>query len=518
MTRSIHTLWDDLVAAALLGTERRPPALTGSETGDGLGRVLAALSTPGSDPGSTLLAAAGTIAVYRRVGRTPDSDAAAMPSSCAADAIPACSRRAAGHLGRMLRGDHSDVLPEWLTALAASGRRVADECLVALLERGRTNRELRPLIAPVLGRRGAWLAARNPDWAFARGDALEPADWQTGTRADRLVVLRQLRRDDPDRGRALVESTWAEDPPEDRAAFLEAFTNGLGAADEPFLEAALDDRRREVRRTAADLLARLPESRLSVRVKARVGPSLKLTGGTKPAFDVVLPEACDKAMVRDGIEPKPTPAARNMGERAWWLYQMLGIVPPSTWCALFGSEPEALLAAASRSSEWHHVLWKGWALAAGRHRDSAWAEALLGLIPPELGLAQDLFQTLADAATLEGREAIVLDRLRIQGELLTNGHLALPLLRACRHPWSPTFARVVLDRIRQTIAADSSTSHWQLAQLMPQLGRAIPPALATEAAGAWPVESTSWAYWSNPVNAFLSLLQFRHEMLTELAS
>jgi hypothetical protein len=517
VTQSLQSLWDDLVAAALLGTERRPPALAGVHTGARLERMLAGLNALGWDPGRALLAAAGAITVYRRVGRMPASDAAAMPSPCAIDETPACSRRAAGHLARMLSGEHSEVLPEWLTALAASGRRVADECLVSLLARGRTSRELRPLIAPVLGQRGQWLAARNPEWAFARGDTVEEADWQTGTRADRLVLLRELRSDAPDRGRLLVESTWAEDPPEDRAAFLEAFEAGLSVADESLLEAALDDRRKEVRRTAALLLARLSGSGLTARASARLSAAVKLSGGRKPAFEVVLPDACDKAMVRDAIEPKPAAAAKDMGERAWWLYQMIGSLPPSTWCASFARGPDELLLAA-KESEWHHVLWKGWALAASRHRDSTWAEALLRSLASAPELTQESFRSLAEAATAEGREAIVIELLRKDSGLLADGHPAVPLLHACRHPWSPAFARVVLERIRRTLAADSTTSAWHLAQLMPQLGRSIPPALAAEAAGAWPTEGKTWAYWSNPVNAFVSLLQFRHEMLTELDS
>ena len=43
--------------------------------------------------------------------------------------------------------------------------------------------------------------------------------------------------------------------------------------DEPFLESALDDRSREVRQQAADLLTRLPDSRLALRMAERAGPA-----------------------------------------------------------------------------------------------------------------------------------------------------------------------------------------------------------------------------------------------------
>ena len=94
--------------------------------------------------------------------------------------------------------------------------------------------------------------------------------------------------------------------------------------DETFLEAALDDRRKEVRGAAADLLARLPESALRRRALERALPLLKFKSNKlrRKTIEVTLPEACDKAMQRDGVEPKP--GFRGVGEKAWWLQQMLG--------------------------------------------------------------------------------------------------------------------------------------------------------------------------------------------------
>ena len=54
-----------------------------------------------------------------------------------------------------------------------------------------------------------------------------------------------------------------------RREFIQALATGLNPADEPLLEIALDDRNGEVAPRAADLLARLPHSRLSRELTER---------------------------------------------------------------------------------------------------------------------------------------------------------------------------------------------------------------------------------------------------------
>src|SRR5262249_20549984 len=152
------------------------------------------------------------------------------------------------------------LLPEFLAALQVAGKRVPDELIPDVLEAARKDSSLRAAIGDgdVVGRRGAWLAGLNPDWSFI-GAQIAESDWETGTRGGRVALLRQLRHSHPERAIALLQSTWPTDAPDDRVAFIAELEAGLSMQDEPFLEAALDDRRKDVRRQAAELLMRLPE-------------------------------------------------------------------------------------------------------------------------------------------------------------------------------------------------------------------------------------------------------------------
>lgn len=279
-----EALWQALVARALVGAEQQAGGLP--DPGGRLGALMAALDR--ADAEGALLGAAAAVALQRRAGHLPAPGPARPVAPCPPDEAALCPPRAAEHLGAMLSGLHRAALPEWLGALAASGRLAPPAHLPALLALGRGQAELRPLILPLLGRRGRWLAALNPEWDYAAteamGEAAGPgglapeallARWETGSRLARHTLLQQLRAGDPAAALALVESSWHAERADERAAMLEALGAGLSMADEPFLEAALDDRSAGVRAAAADLLARLPASRLAARMAARAAPLLR---------------------------------------------------------------------------------------------------------------------------------------------------------------------------------------------------------------------------------------------------
>src|SRR4051812_23504681 len=104
MSRPLQTLWQDAVASALVGSERRPFAP--GPQGGRLGALLAGLNGP--DPNLTLLAAAGTIATYRRVGRLPAPGRPSAPEPCGRDDLPRCSLASTQHLKQMLGGEHDE--------------------------------------------------------------------------------------------------------------------------------------------------------------------------------------------------------------------------------------------------------------------------------------------------------------------------------------------------------------------------------------------------------------------------
>ncbi|MBI2571064.1 MAG: hypothetical protein HYV63_29005 [Candidatus Schekmanbacteria bacterium] len=504
---------NELLRVALLGTERQPLPWP-EQAADGLGRLLSALDA--GDREGALLGAAGALAVYRRAGRV-SATRETVPVPCPRDAQPRCSERAALHLAQMLEDPHKlPVLPEWLQALRAKDKRIPEEKLPPLLELGRRDRELRETLVPALGKRGAWLASLNPDWSYALASSAETGEdalevWQTADTPDRQRLLRTIRREYPDRARKLVESTWKEDPPEERAAFLAELRTGLSMADEPLLEEALDDRRKEVRQAAIDLLARLPESRLVRRMSERVLPLIAIPDGEPATIEVRLPEASDKAMQRDGVALKPTADHGNLGEKAFWLLQMLRAVPPSHWSHRRELPPERLLDAADRS-EWKEVLMRGWAEAAARFRSPGWAEAML--------LRADALQDgAARAPLLEAlppaqQQAVLLELMPDAHRTAAEHQGWVALLRACERDWSSTFAEKV---VAHSLGILDSRYGFHLEPALSLCSLTVPPSLyPTVAAQLGEGSDDAWGWRSRAVEKFLVLLRFRWDMLQAL--
>jgi hypothetical protein len=390
--------------------------------------------------------------------------------------------------------------------------------LVYVLNLGRRWGDLRPLLLPVLGARGRWLATRNPaDWGYVVGEAnrTDPESvWQTGTKVERLVALRSLRRADPERARSLVAATWASDPPNERAAIIEAFVDGVGMADEPFLEATLDDPSEVVRRAAAELLARLPESRLAVRMAERARACLRWNG---KLLGVAPPKGCDPAMIRDGVEPKPP---TGIGERAWWLRQIISATPLKVWSPPDFPTPDCLVEA-GRATEWAEDLRDGWARAATRERDETWAEALMR--DPswnEKGAsARTRERELLGALSPDRRDALIFELLRAETAPLGPGSPAIRLLRHVSTPIGETLARELIRRVREEDTAPKirMSDVFDYATFLKNLGRLVPPVLADEfelgAAGASRPSGLRGQYYGQ----FVEILRLRRDMHQELA-
>ena len=498
------SLWTEIINTALIGCERKSLSLNGAA--DRLGGLLAQLDQ--NDREGALLGAAAVVSLYERAGSFPLKDAQPLLEACEPDDAPRCSERAAIHLAVMLRGERQWLLPEWLEKVAERGRRATEELLPPLLEFGRVQEGLREAILPVLGARGRWLAAQNPCWDYARGKFDETL-WETGSREQRLAFLTELRNREPASARELLAAAWPQESPKDRVDFLNMFGKDLGLDDEAFLESALDDRRKEVRVAAADLLARLPESALRRRMLERARPLLrfKLNRQKRKALEITLPEVCDKKMQRDGIEPKPY--FQGIGEKAWWLQQLLGRIPPTVWRQESGWAISELIEAAKRS-EWKNVLLEGWSQAACLCRDVEWADALLAETF-EKGQAVSTFRILPQ----ERQEAFIIGLLRNDPSLHTSKP-ARNYLAECRGRWGEELSRVVVDSLLYHAVNDGFKVVWWWADIIPTIGCRLDPALIHEAVTRLTEATKASSERAPALERFLDFIQLRHEMLEEI--
>jgi hypothetical protein len=151
--------WQELITAALVGTERRPVPGAGPD-----------------DPAVALLDQAALLTVARRAGRLPGhAEALPVPDP---DPRPVVSQAAGERLARILGGEKTELLSEWLTVVVRRGLQPPAHLLPGLLDQTRRSSAwqrdpgggepgeipLGHLIAMAGGPRARWLAGLSRLW------------------------------------------------------------------------------------------------------------------------------------------------------------------------------------------------------------------------------------------------------------------------------------------------------------------------------------------------------------------
>ncbi|EDX77055.1 hypothetical protein MC7420_192 [Coleofasciculus chthonoplastes PCC 7420] len=510
------SLWQDVITTALVGTERRTLTLTPAT--NPLSQLLCQLNS--TDPEATLLSAAGAISLYHRAGQRPITDNQPLPEPCPPDDKPPCSPRAAHYLKLMLQKERVKLLPEWLASAATAGYRVPDYYLPELLEVGRTSPQLRPAILPVLGQRGRWLAAHNPDWNYVGDEDIEQT-WTTGSLDARRLLLQHLRHEHPASARERLVTVWQQASSDARIALLDTLQIGLNLEDEAFLEVALDDRRQEVRRQAANLLAQLPESALCQRMKQRIQSAITFRRKrNRLHLDFILPDDNDQEITRDGIDSKQPP--QLLGNKAWIILQIVAATPLFLWSDLQEESPAEWIQAAKRS-EWDHSLVEGWAVATMRQQNPDWAEALLpfyGTFKGYLIRQNQLISGLIDVLSAEQRDCFFLNLFPSSKVPFNSQHPAFSLLTHCHVPWSIELTEIVLDGVRRYLKKTDNPYDWSLSTGLKEfayfMSPDIVPELSTRFSNIVPERLALASYWTEIIDEVLAVLSLRYEMGREI--
>lgn len=171
MTQSpLDAHWADLVSAAVVGTDRRDPP----DAPVGVVADLAA-DDPRHSPAGRLLQQAAAATVARRAGRRPPAldTLAAGDAARALDAVtcgsPVGTRPltppSASRTWRRLVAEWPILEDEWLLAVAAAGRCLAPDLLVAALRRHRSDPVRHARVRLAGGPLAEWLVARSPHLA-----------------------------------------------------------------------------------------------------------------------------------------------------------------------------------------------------------------------------------------------------------------------------------------------------------------------------------------------------------------
>ncbi|MGF6883398.1 hypothetical protein ABIA39_004942 [Nocardia sp. GAS34] len=498
----------DLASTALIGTARRAPdvAALPAPVADVAGRLQ-------GDPAAILLESAALLDAFARGGMVAGKGSPGEPAE--EDVRPLLPPAPAARLGRMLR-ENSPFLEEWFEVAAPGDYRAPDALCSLLLEQAKARAGLREHLLTLAGERGRWLAARHPQWRnLVRARPDDERVWSHGTPSERRSWLAALRRSDPRAAGEALARTWRSEPAHVRIDLISVLQEGLALDDEPLLEVALDDSRAEVRRAAADLLARLPDSAFAARMAERSGRWLRLEGSQLVAEP---PDRLDDAARRDGIADRTASTAYRLDGAphvtAEWLRRVIAATPLRHWNALFGAPTRAIRI--GMPVELLGPITAGWADAALAQRDTRWAATLFEVLSgtPTLGADPEVRRRLFALLPLEAQLA----HLRtLDSSWLAEIEL---LVHAVPRPWPVPLAQhlvqLLLDRAHLAAARPGA----------PGLSPASYRTLFQSAARYFPVRAAAAVltatrrcgdpYWENTFNELAENLTQRTTMLEEL--
>lgn len=479
---------DSLATAALLGTERRPPDWPDPE--GPIGELIAKL--PRDDTGKALLQTAGVLGTCYLAGwQPPIIRNSVIPAHQDNEFHSESSPASQALLSGILRDGPLRLQAEAFQKLAGVKQGIPHRLLPKALEAGRRYAILRPYLLPALGRRGLWLAGQNEAWSYAAGGGLEALDaeiWQHGSLDQRKLYLTALRTRDAGGARELVADTLATEGARERTAIVECLANGLSLDDQDLLEATLTDKSKETRQAALRLLSSLTGSHYMQRMAARLEACLtiekKLIRGT---VITIQPPAVYAPDWRADLIEEVKPKGISMGDRAWWLLQIVRAVPLRWWETRTLLRPAELIEWAKKT-DWSDALLQGWAHAQSLQRTPEWAEAFLGTqIPPgsslnhfdlianlPLSLREKHFLRLITSGETNQSASVVLDRL-IQSIPFDGGML------------SAGTADALLTFLKLRVNKGEARHDWQLRATLVELACVIPPSHFETCSKGWEI-------------------------------
>ena len=445
-------------------------------------RALAATATIGTDrfgidatAVTDLLIEAATCGLQARAGWRPRTYTDRLPA-CPPDDWPVAPAPAIGRLLILLAERDGDLIEEWADLALSHSMRVDGATVPLVLDWWARQPRRAHAVFAVLGRRGEWLASLNPGWRIhgaatgMSGDT--EAVWQTGTSAERVALLTSVRRLEPARALALVEATWRSEGAAERQRFVEALFENASIADEPFLETALDDRSKVVRRLAAAVLARIEGSRLRHRLSTAARrfisaePQRELIHD-RPALVLMPPESFDPSWDRDGIEQR---SPRGVGQRAWWMRQILANADLSLWTERTGLEPASILESL-RDDDYSADAVGALVAAAQLTDDPPWSAALVRHLLKESTVDIDSIIRLLGRLPRADIEPLALDIAATESLLTIDRWTAIASID---RPWSSTFSRDAMT-ILSTGVSGAASDTWGASQLLDAASRRIAP-------------------------------------------
>ncbi len=499
--------WKTLVKIGLIGTDR-------SKISEEMFHKLEAMGIKDEDPARLILKAAATMSMMRKAGIQPKDFEGDLPSATEKNQTNICSKRAIQYLNMILKRNDLSILKEFLTTLKKYNKSLPPESLPIILDKAIKTPTLWEALSPALDDRGRWLMTQNPLWAkLDYTPTLN--DWETGNTKERTAYLLHQRSINSTTALTLLEETWSQENTATRKRLLDTLEIGLSKADDVFLSARLEDKQKNIREKAANLLSKIPTSsyhqRMLIRLKKLI--ILKKTK-QQSVLQIKLPKGVDDTMIKDGI--KASLQLYRSGNKASQLAQMINKLPLESWTELTGLSPRKLLPLFIEN-EYAYLLLNSVSDAAIHHRNEEWSTLIL-----EQWLANKedkLWQDFAPLQLISVLNQDAYNQLTLSGfkdiKFLPAENTPLDfLLQQGKHEWQKDLSLTFYDRLKSWLNSSEAThwGDWHLRKILIIAGLQVPAYLYPKISKNWPEHLPVWSGWERDISGSLTSLELRYKV------
>lgn len=267
----------------------------------------------------------------------------------------------------------------WLEQCVAKEKIVQPEVIPLLLDAAVKQKELQVLIRACCGNRGLWLAQFNEAWKYAE-EVNDDDLWQTGTLEQRKKLLAKIRKDDPAKGREMLQQVWAQENAAGKTELMQQLSINANSDDVAWLEELLNEKSIKVKEEVLSILKLIPSSSIIQSYWNILQQSIKVTTskgllgiGTKTILEVNL-APIEEAIFKTGIEKLSSD--KKTADEVFILYQLMKEVPPQFWEQHFGMEPKDIIKLFAKEEKYGSFI-QALGQTAGKFKDLNWMRAVI---------------------------------------------------------------------------------------------------------------------------------------------
>jgi hypothetical protein len=440
--------WNSIIKTAMLGTAREFEKIhSGTEE---LDHIIDKINQLQTDKEDKFLKTASVVSHFRKAGKLFPSSAIQLPEAAIPEIKPYCSDQAVTILDNLQQSAYTDLIVAWMERCIRANQIVSPQLLPFLLELGKTNLPMRKSITDAGGNRVKWLAAFNPEWAYAT--KTDEEIWLTGKPDERRNFLSYLRIHKPQEAIETLSESWKEETPAFRLDALNIIAKSLSITDEEFLKSLSKDNSPKVRQKAIELLRLIPDSSYNKELFSKIETWLEVetdrsSGLQKPEIRTNIPIDYDQELKKEGISEETMHKAYSNQEHR--LFQVLMIIPLQLWERKFSLNSGQLFNLFVKQESLHKFI-PSVVYAAVNQKNQQWASAIAAYITEHEGKITFIRseEELNQLISLLSDE----EKKWVYEKELYNRHFTFPVhiidfLHAIGFKWSPEFSQKILENM-----------------------------------------------------------------------